>query len=212
MPPLPLSQLENYFGDYYPKMAQFASLLVGPGIERGLIGPREADRIWERHLVNCAGVCTVLPTTGTLLDLGSGAGLPGIVIAIMRPAQQILLLESLLRRTIWLEEVATTLDLPNVTVVRGRAGETLKLPDVAAVTARAVAPLSKLLNWSAPILKPGGALYAIKGEGVTAEIEEVSEGHTAKKYAKDWKLPPKIVESETIPTITPTTTVITTRK
>jgi len=202
---IPESVLSSYFGEAYPKISQFGSLLVTDGITKGLIGPREADRIWERHLVNCAGVCSVLPTSGAILDLGSGAGLPGLIIAIMRPLQPVILLESLLRRTSWLSEMAATLALPNVTVVRGRAGENLQLPDVSAVTARAVAPLNKLLVWSAPILKPGGGLYALKGSNVADEIGALNSGPDTKKISKDWLLPPSVVQIETIVGVEPTT-------
>jgi len=199
------NQLEAYFGETYPKIARFGDLLVSEGIERGLIGPREADRIWERHLVNCAGVCQVLPTQGTLLDLGSGAGLPGIVIAIMRPQQPVLLLESLLRRTTWLEEVASKLGLDNVEVVRGRAGENLRLPKVAAVTARAVAPLDRLMTWSGPLLHSNGALFALKGETAIQELNSVTSAPANSKLQKTWDLAKaSIVDVETIEGITPT--------
>jgi len=178
--------LKAFFGDHYPKMAKFAELLTTDGITRGLIGPRETERIWSRHLVNCAGVCQVLPHHGTILDLGSGAGLPGIVIAIMRPEQPVILLESLQRRVNWLEEMKQVLDLPNVTVIRGRAGEKFDLPPVATVTARAVAALNKLMIWSAPILQKGGSLYAIKGESAGEEIAEVQK--ESKKFAKQWDI------------------------
>jgi len=205
-------ELEEYFGPSYPKIAQFSSLLVDLGIPRGLIGPREADRIWERHILNCAGVCEVLPSEGTILDLGSGAGLPGLIIAIMRPGQNVILLESLQRRTKWLSEMADMLDLANVTVHRGRAGETLKLPEIMAVTARAVAPLTKLMVWSAPILTSGGALYALKGETAVSEIFEANTAAGAKKLIKEWIFPPEILTAETLKPVTPTTIVKVTRK
>jgi len=199
--------LQGYFGDSYPKLNQFATLLVDLGIPRGFVGPREGDRIWDRHILNCAALDQVLPESGAILDLGSGAGLPGIVVAILRPQQQIVLLESLLRRTTWLTEVADTLELTNVKVIRGRAGENLKLPPVAAVTARAVASLSKLLSWSAPILTRCGALYAIKGEGVNTEIAELSSAPGSKKLNREWLLPPVVSELYTLPDLGPTTVV-----
>jgi 16S rRNA (guanine527-N7)-methyltransferase len=188
MLPQPHKELVAYFGDFYPQIERFAALLVDQGITRGVIGPREADRIWDRHIANCAAVCEVLPPVGAILDLGSGAGLPGIVIAIMRPSQQVVLLESLQRRVNWLTEVAELLELQNVTVVRGRAGERLALPPVVAVTARAVATLDKLMTWSAPILPDDGALYALKGDDLPEEIAAVREGKDAKKFVRDWQL------------------------
>jgi 16S rRNA (guanine527-N7)-methyltransferase len=208
MQSLPLNpSLEEYFGAAFPKVSQFASLLVDEGIPRGLIGPGEADKIWDRHITNCSGVCGVLPVEGAILDLGSGAGLPGVVIAIMRPTQPVILLESLLRRTNWLTEIATVLELPNITVVRGRAGETLNLPDVVAVTARAVAPLPKLLGWSAPLLESGGALYALKGSAAAEELASISSGADSRRFSRDWQLPGAITEVPTIPGVTPTTVV-----
>jgi len=202
----PSKELIAYFGEHFPKIEQFGAFLVDQGITRGLIGPREADRIWDRHLANCAAVCEVLPHKGAILDLGSGAGLPGIVIAIMRPSQQVVLLESLQRRVSWLSEVTELLGLENVTVVRGRAGERLDLPPVVAVTARAVASLDKLMVWSASILPDGGALYALKGDDLSEEITAVREGKDAKKLAREWKL--NRIETwnnlPTIPGVTPT--------
>ena len=190
--------IQEYFGDKYSKVAQFGEMLVELGIPRGFIGPKEATRIWERHLVNCAGVCEVLPTQGAILDLGSGAGLPGIVIAIMRPNQQVYLLDSLLRRTNWLTEIADTLKLPNVTVIRGRAGEKLDVPKVQSVTARAVAPLEKLMGWSAPLLTKNGKLYALKGDTAQDEINAVAHDKNFKKFVQGWAWPPEISDIPTV--------------
>jgi 16S rRNA (guanine527-N7)-methyltransferase len=138
---------------------------------RGLIGPREAPRLWDRHLVNCALLAGQLPPGATVADLGSGAGLPGLVLAIARPDLTVTLVEPLLRRTTFLEEVVAELALPAVEVVRGRA-ETLhgaRRFDV--VTARALPPLDRLLGGAMPWVAPDGALVAMKGSAAADEVE-----------------------------------------
>jgi 16S rRNA (guanine527-N7)-methyltransferase len=150
---------------------RFVELLATDGVERGLIGPREAPRLWDRHLLNCAAVAALIPPEATVADLGSGAGLPGIVLAIARPDLTVTLVEPLLRRTVFLEEVVVGLDLTSVTVVRERA-ETLRGQgrfDV--VTARALAPLDRLLGWAMPLVAPDGELVAMKGSSAQDEIE-----------------------------------------
>lgn len=154
-----------------PLAERYAELLATEGVVRGLIGPREAPRLWDRHLVNCALLADLIPPEATVADIGSGAGLPGLVLAIARPDLRITLVEPLLRRTTFLTEVAEELQLTQVEVVRGRA-ETLhgaRTFDV--VTSRAVAPLDRLLGWSMPLVAPSGALVAMKGSTVTEEIE-----------------------------------------
>lgn len=154
-----------------PLAERYAALLATDGVVRGLIGPREAPRLWERHLLNCAVLAELLPQGATVCDIGSGAGLPGLVLAIARPDLRITLVEPLRRRTSFLDEVVATLGLEQVEVVRGRA-ETLhgeRRFDV--VTSRAVAPLDRLLGWSMPLVSPNGALVAMKGSSVADEIE-----------------------------------------
>lgn len=146
--------------------------LAEAGVERGLLGPREVDRLWDRHLINCAVLAEVVPDRASVVDIGSGAGLPGIVLAIVRPDLSITLLEPLLRRTTFLTECVTMLDLPNVTVRRGRAEEVGREFSVDVVTARAVAPLDRLARWALPLLRPGGELLALKGERAAAELKE----------------------------------------
>lgn len=151
---------------------RYADLLATAGVERGLIGPREAPRLWERHLVNCAVLAEVVPQGSTVADVGSGAGLPGLVLALARPDLEVTLVEPLLRRTAFLEEVVDELGLDRVHVERGRA-ETLhgrRTFDV--VTSRAVAPLPRLLEWCMPLVGPHGAMVAMKGTTVEAEIAE----------------------------------------
>jgi 16S rRNA (guanine527-N7)-methyltransferase len=140
-------------------------------VTRGLIGPRETERLWDRHLLNCAVVADLLPPRGELVDIGSGAGLPGLVLAMLRPTVEVILLEPLLRRSIFLEECVAELGLSNCTVVRARAEDKAAAhikADIA--TARAVAPLDRLVGWAARLLRPGGQLLAIKGQSAADEI------------------------------------------
>ncbi len=172
-------RLPAYFGGAWDAVGAFRRLLVEQGVLRGLIGPREVARLWERHLLNSAAAIPHLPTTGTIVDLGSGAGLPGVVIAAMLPEARVVLLEPMERRTDWLREVTATLGLANAEVLRGRAQDVGAL-DADAVTSRAVAAMEKLYGWAGPLVRPGGSLVALKGE--RAE-EEVESGHkAAQKY------------------------------
>ncbi|MGN0063679.1 MAG: 16S rRNA (guanine(527)-N(7))-methyltransferase RsmG [Nocardioides sp.] len=154
-----------------PLAERYAELLATEGVVRGLIGPREAPRLWDRHLLNSAVLAEVLPTDSTVADLGTGAGLPGMVLAIARPDLRLTLVEPLLRRTTFLEEVVAELGLDNVEVVRGRAEELHGKRTFDVVTSRAVAPLDRLLGWSMPLVAPKGALVAMKGSSVAEEIE-----------------------------------------
>jgi 16S rRNA (guanine527-N7)-methyltransferase len=151
---------------------RYAELLATEGVIRGLIGPREAPRLWERHLVNCALLADLIPTGATVCDIGSGAGLPGLVLAIARPDLRVTLVEPLLRRTTFLAEVVDELALSAVEVVRGRAEALHGRREFDVVTSRAVAPLGRLLGWSMPLVTSTGALVAMKGSSVSEEIEE----------------------------------------
>jgi 16S rRNA (guanine527-N7)-methyltransferase len=137
---------------------------------RGLIGPREATRIWDRHILNCAVVAELVPSQASVCDLGSGAGLPGIPIALARPDLSVTLLEPLLRRATYLGEVVAALELRNVDVLRCRAEEVGGARSWDYVTARAVAPLERLAGWAAPLLAEGGTLLALKGESARDEL------------------------------------------
>ena len=150
---------------------RYAELLSTEGVVRGLIGPREAPRLWDRHLVNCALLADLIPHGASVCDIGSGAGLPGLVLALARPDLQVTLVEPLLRRTTFLEEVAGELHLANVEVVRGRAESVHGQRQFEVVTSRAVAPLDRLLGWSMPLVAPQGALVAMKGSSIGEEIE-----------------------------------------
>lgn len=159
------------FGDALSVAERYATLLTGAGVERGLIGPREAGRVWDRHLLNCAVVAEIIKRDAAIIDVGSGAGLPGIVLGIVRPDLSIILLEPLLRRVTFLSECVAELGLPNVTVRRARAEEVAGSLSGDVVTARAVAPLERLLGWGLPLLRPGGELLAFKGERAVAELD-----------------------------------------
>lgn len=168
--------LDQYFKESPEKADRYADLLKSWGIERGLIGPREGDRIWERHIANCIPVTTLIPEGVKVVDIGSGAGLPGIVIALARPDLSLTLIEPLQRRADFLNEVISILDLP-ITVIRGKSESVKKSFEV--VTARAVAPLPKLLTISWHLVKSQGALLAMKGESAQAEIDATE----AKKHS-----------------------------
>jgi 16S rRNA (guanine527-N7)-methyltransferase len=164
--------VRQLFGVGYPAARAYAAILVSDGIDRGLVGPREAGRIWERHLVNSAVLAVLVPTGSRVVDLGSGAGLPGLPIAIARPDLEVVLLEPLLRRTRFLDEVVDRLDLGDrVTVHRGRAEEGSRaLPPADVVVSRAVAPLDRLVPWSLGLLRPGGQMLALKGDRAEGEL------------------------------------------
>jgi 16S rRNA (guanine527-N7)-methyltransferase len=162
------------FGDNAERAQRYAEILAGAGVERGLIGPREVDRLWDRHILNSAAVAELLEPGERVADIGSGAGLPGIPLALARPDLHLTLIEPLLRRSDFLREVVDDLHI-EVTVVRGRAEESTvrqQVGDMDAVVSRAVASLDKLTKWSLPLLRPGGRMLAIKGERADDEIGE----------------------------------------
>lgn len=160
----------GHLGPAFERLQAYAGLLAAEGVLRGLIGPREVPRIWERHLLNSAALHPFLPRAGVVIDVGSGAGLPGVVIACLRPEQPVILVEPMERRATWLREVAAALDLPSVEVRRARAEELHGVLSGAAVTARAVAPLNRLVRWCLPLVERGGVLLALKGSRAVEEI------------------------------------------
>lgn len=209
--------LPPWLEEYRPQLNEFATLLADVGASRGLIGPREVPRLWERHLLNCAVIAEpgagLIPPHCRVADVGSGAGLPGLVWAIVRPDIRVILIESLLRRSVFLAEATAELALSDrVEVLRGRAEdiitESISNKDstwqpVDVVTARAVAPLERLIGWTVPLLTEGGRLVAVKGSSAHAELAE------ARGYAKAAGLSELEVREFGKGVVDPPTTVIT---
>lgn len=160
----------DVFGDLLPMAEEYARLLAGPGVERGLIGPHEISRLWERHLLNSAVIAGLVPRRCMIVDLGSGAGLPGIVLAMLLGDCEVTLLEPMLRRTVFLTECVTALGLANARVLRGRAEEFAGKLAADVVTARAVAPLDRLAGLAVGLLRPGGIVLAVKGARAQQEL------------------------------------------
>src|SRR5450631_577717 len=170
VPPPPASAVQ-VFGERLTLAEQFTAILTDSGVSHGLIGPREVPRLWERHVLNCAVIHPAIATGQVVIDVGSGAGLPGLALAIARPDLDLHLVEPMLRRTSWMSMAVDELGLTNVTVHRGRAEQFWGILRAPVVTARAVARLSELATWCLPLLLPGGSLLAIKGSSVAKEVE-----------------------------------------
>lgn len=170
-PPAPSSARE-VFSRALPLAEAYAGLLTDEATVRGLIGPREVPRLWGRHLLNCAVVADLMPEHSSVCDIGSGAGLPGLVLAIRRPDLSVTLLEPLLRRTTFLDLAVQRMGLDNVTVHRGRAEELHGDAVFDVVTSRAVAPMDRLARWSLPLVRSGGLFLAMKGSSAADELEQ----------------------------------------
>ena len=188
------------FGPAAAKLRRYVAVLSTDGVARGLIGPKEAPRLWDRHILNSAALMPLLPDEGSVVDVGSGAGLPGMVIGIIRPTLAVTLLEPLLRRVRFLAQCIEALDLPNVTVLRGRAEEHAGL-DAEVAVARAVAPLPRLAEICLPLLRPAGQLLALKGQNAEQELGLAQE--TLKSLgAVSWSVvtvaPPDAIANATI--------------
>ncbi len=190
-------RVAQYFGARFAAVRAFRELLLSEGETRGLIGPREAGRLWERHLLNSAAVVPFLPA-GPVIDVGSGAGLPGLVIALMEPEREVVLVETMERRTAWLAEAAERLGLDRVRVVRARAEMLAGVERAPAITARAVAPLAKLARWCEPLLAPGGAMLFLKGR---AAADEVASSEAA---LRKLRLVADVLNAPTLPGLEPT--------
>lgn len=181
--PMPAG-LANAFPEAVEGLLQYASSLATDGVIRGLIGPREVPRLWERHIGNCAAIQELLPAGASVIDVGSGAGLPGIVLALVRPDVQMTIIEPLLRRTTYLEEVVTSLGLAaRVRVLRGRAQDYAGRESADVVTSRAVTNLADLLDWCWPLVAPQGGIVAIKGANAGQELADASAALAARGIA-----------------------------
>ncbi len=172
--PAPAEAVE-VFAEAWRSVQAFAELLVAEGELRGLIGPRELPRLWTRHLLNSSAVAQFVPEGVRFADVGSGAGFPGIVLALMRPDVEVHLIEPMERRVAWLDHVIEQLAIGNATVERARAEELHGTAEFDVVSARAVAALRKLVPWVGPLIVPGGSLVALKGERAAAEVEEAEK-------------------------------------
>lgn len=165
----------RFFGERLPHAEEFARVLADTGVSHGLIGPREVPILWERHILNCAVIEDAFPHEARIIDVGSGAGLPGIALAIVRPDLDLHLVEPMQRRTEWLESTAAEIGLDNVTVHRGRAEEFHGSMAAPFVTARAVARLDKLARWCFPLVADQGQLIAMKGRSAEDELSATTK-------------------------------------
>ena len=152
----------------FSKLDQFAQILIEDGVKLGFLGPREVDRIWDRHILNCAAISELITDGQSIIDIGSGAGLPGLVLAILNPQSKVTLIEPMQRRSDFLTNTVKKLDLKNVSILKDRAENVSVQAQV--VTSRAVAPLNKLLEWSLPLVFKNGKVLAIKGEKAQDEL------------------------------------------
>ncbi|MCH8614087.1 16S rRNA (guanine(527)-N(7))-methyltransferase RsmG [Arsenicicoccus dermatophilus] len=178
LPSVPPEALQVY-GDHLERAEAFVATLGTSGVEHGLIGPREVLRLWERHVLNCAVVAELVPPSVEVVDVGSGAGLPGLALAIARPDVRVHLVEARQRATDWLGATAAALDLDNVAVHHARAQDVVGRIEVPFATARAVTRLGQLTRWCAPLLAPGGVILALKGRSVQQELSDEDAELTA---------------------------------
>jgi 16S rRNA (guanine527-N7)-methyltransferase len=170
--PAPPAEAVSVFGTALPAAQHYVRMLAGPGVAWGLLGPREVPRLWTRHVLNCAALTDLVPSPATLVDLGSGAGLPGIVLALLLPDVQVTLLERMERRAKFLTQCVAELSLGHASVLRATAEEVAGQLSADVVTARAVAPLDRLAGLAAGLVRPGGLILAIKGATADQEVAE----------------------------------------
>lgn len=174
-PAIPPAAASAIFGAALPTAERYATLLVREAVERGLLGPSEAGRIWDRHLLNCAAVAPLVPAGASVIDVGSGAGLPGVVLAMLLPDSQVTLVEPMQRRVVFLEYALAELGLGNARVVRGRAEDLAGRLAADVVTARAVAPLARLAGLCIGLARRGGLVVALKGASADAELAAAAD-------------------------------------
>lgn len=171
------------YGHQAVRISQYVDILATKGVAYGLLGPKEAGRVWERHILNSAALGGLIERDSTVVDVGSGAGLPGIPLALLRTDLRVTLLEPLLRRFTFLVEAVDELQLTQVAVVRARAEEYTGRYDI--VVARALAPLDRLIGWCDRLRRSGGVILALKGRNVTAEIDQAAEVLTRHRLAAE---------------------------
>lgn len=179
---------EQIFGERLPHARTYAEHLATTGVEWGLIGPRELDKLWTRHILNCAVVAPLIHDDDVVGDIGSGAGLPGLVLSLAQPHASFVLIEAMERRVDWLRMVVDDLGIENIRIIRGRVEDLVDDEVFTVVTARAVKALNVLVEWSAPVLSPGGRLLALKGLKAQEEIDK------AKKVLKRHKMTPPVIK------------------
>jgi 16S rRNA (guanine527-N7)-methyltransferase len=194
--------MAHWFGAGMPGIHRYVDLLATEGVRRGLIGPREVPRLWTRHVMNCVVVHPLIDTGSSVGDLGSGAGLPGVVLALARPDLSVTLIEPLLRRTRFLDQLPTALGVTNLTILRCRAEELAGKQAFDVVTARAVAPLERLAGWALPLCKDPGELLAIKGSSAGEELEQ------AAPVLKRLRAGPASIQTCGVGVVEPPTTVV----
>jgi 16S rRNA (guanine527-N7)-methyltransferase len=184
-PPDPAVLGEVFPRERLPLVERYVELLASEGVVRGLIGPREVPRLWDRHVLNCGLLAPLVPASARVADLGSGAGLPGLVLALARPDLPVTLIEPMARRVAFLAEACEELGLDSVTVFRGRAEEWPEQHVFDVVTSRALTALPQLLNWSLPLVAPGGQVLAIKGASAQEEVDRSASDLTRWRAAAD---------------------------
>ena len=195
-----MTAAEDVFGSHTRLAQLYVDILSNRGIEWGLIGPREGDRLWDRHVLNSVALADLIPQGSAVADVGSGAGLPGIPLAIARPDLQVDLVEPLLRRATFLTQAVDELGITDrVRVVRARAEDHRQTYDV--VVARALAPLDRLIRWCDPLRSPGGTILALKGRSATDELA------AARKLLVARRLTGEVLTVRAHPTVEPTTVV-----
>lgn len=196
IPEQPTDEVRKFFGPAFSDVEEYVHMLEEEGEIRGLVGPREMPRLWSRHAVNAAAVLDFLPRTGQILDIGSGAGLPGIIIAICRPELDVHLAEPMQRRCEWLSDVIDHLALDNVTLHQVRAEELRGKGQADAITARAVANMSKLIRMTTKLIAPGGSLVALKGRRAPIEVDEAAKELKSHHLRAQIHEVPSIMEEE----------------
>jgi 16S rRNA (guanine527-N7)-methyltransferase len=196
----PADVARELYGPRFPLLNRYVDILVSTGVAWGLLGPREADRMWDRHILNSAALSGLIAAESAVADVGSGAGLPGIPLAVLRPDLRITLIEPLLRRSIFLTETVESLQLEDrVEVVRSRAEDHHQTYDV--VVARALAPLARLIGWCNPLRAPDGVILALKGSSAADEVT------SAKRELQAAQLEAEVLKARAHPDVEPATVV-----